>query len=245
MEEVKELITTQEELDWTERAKTGSSKTKNEFLEKNGYLVIKDLWDPDELYHPVPTERGLLLYDGKTVDKYEKKDERQVLGSVARYWHPQYRSIHSGIRKKLEKAIGRELYNTYYYDRFYFDHQELTPHTDRDACEISVSVHVSTNLPEPHSQWPLYIKTPDTYTDKTHRETLVPGENRSVVLGPGDGMIYKGCERPHWRGPMTHPRRRKRDIILRRPETEWYYHQIFFHYVLADGLRAHCAYDRG
>ena len=51
-----------------------------------------------------------------------------------------------------------------------------------------------------------YIKTPDTYTDKTHRETLVPGENRSVVLGPGDGMIYKGCERPHWRGPMTHPR---------------------------------------
>ena len=53
----KELITTQEELDWTERLKTGSSKTKNEFLEKNGYLVIKDLWDPDELYHPVPTER--------------------------------------------------------------------------------------------------------------------------------------------------------------------------------------------
>ena len=43
---------------------------------------------------------------------------------------------------------------------------------------------------------------------------------------------------------MPVPRRRKRDIILRRPETEWYYHQIFFHYVLQDGFRAHCAWDR-
>ena len=27
-------------------------------------------------------------------------------------------------------------------------------------------------------------------------------------------------------------------------ETETYYHQIFFHYVLQDGNRAHCAWDR-
>ena len=38
---------------------------------------------------------------------------------------------------------------------------------------------------------------------------------------------------------MVVPRRRKRDIILRRPETQWYYHQIFFHYVLQDGERRH------
>ena len=25
---------------------------------------------------------------------------------------------------------------------------------------------------------------------------------------------------------------------------EYYYHQIFFHYVLQDGKRAHCAWDR-
>ena len=28
------------------------------------------------------------------------------------------------------------------------------------------------------------------------------GEERSVVLQTGDGMIYKGCERPHWRHVM-------------------------------------------
>ena len=72
----------------------------------------------------------------------------------------------------------------------------------------------------------------------------MPGENRSVILHEGDGMIYKGCERPHWRDPMPTPRRRKRDIILRRKQKEYYYHQIFFHYVLADGQRAHCAGDK-
>ena len=237
----------QDQVDWYERLKTGSAKTKDAGFEKNGYLFFKDLWDPEELYCPVPEQRGLMLYESKSkdLDRYEHKpDEIQVRGSLARYWHPQYRAIHSGIRLKLEKAIGCKLYNTYYYDRFYFAGQELTRHTDRDACEISVTVHVSTNLPEPQSKWPICIKTPDTYTDETRSEILVPGEERSVSLEPGDGMIYKGCERPHWRDPMVVPRRRKRDIILRRPETEWYYHQIFFHYVLQDGQRSHCAWDR-
>ena len=65
---------------------------------------------------------------------------------------------------------------------------------------------------------PIWVKTPDTYTDETKASVLVPGENRAVILQPGDGMIYKGCERPHWRDAMPTPRRRKRDIILRRKE---------------------------
>ena len=47
---------------------------------------------------------------------------------------------------KLEEALGRKLYNTYYYDRFYYPGQALSLHADRDACEISVSIHISTNL---------------------------------------------------------------------------------------------------
>ena len=228
-----------------ERRNSGTAWTRNEKFDKDGYLVIKDLWDPEELYHPVPPEKGQYNYWDKNPEHFNHVPvEQQVEGSTSRYWHPQYRQIHTGIRHKLEKAIGCKLYNTYYYDRFYFPGQELTRHADRDACEISVTVHISTNLPEPESKWPICIKTPDTYTDKTKEEILVPGEERSVVLEPGDGMIYKGCERPHWRDPMVVPRRRRRDIILRRPETEWYYHQIFFHYVLQDGNRAHCAWDR-
>ena len=118
-------------------------------------------------------------------------------------------------------------------------------HADRDACEISVSIHISTNLPE-DTKWPIWVKTPDTYTDKSKSEVLVPGEERSVVLDPGDGMIYKGCERPHWRDrmPGTLVGEKTGGWLSKRQKEEYYYHQIFFHYVLQDGQRSHCAGDR-
>lgn len=229
---------TEEQLLWQERYNTGTTWTHNEFFEKNGYLVIKNLWDPKELYHPLPQERGQLSYWGKKLDQFTYNPvEQQVEGSLARYWHPQYRQIHSGIRMKLEKELGRKLYNTYYYDRYYFPGQELIRHADRDACEISVTVHISTNL---QKDWPIWIKTPDTYTDKHKNVVLVPGENKSIILKAGDGMLYKGCERPHWRDPMPDNKRR----LFNRNKEQVYYHQIFFHYVLQDGQRAHCAWDR-
>ena len=78
-------------------------------------------------------------------------------------------------------------------------------------------------------RWPLWIKTPY-------------GENHSVKLNPGDGMLYKGCERPHWRDPL--PKEYRRTWYGRKVEKEGlYYHQVFFHYVLADGVRSHFAGD--
>ena len=238
---------TEMQLQWQERQNTGTAWTRNESFEKNGYLVLKDLWDPQELYHPLPDVRGQLNYWGKKLDQVNYTEvEQQVEGSLARYWHPQYREIHSGIRMKLEKELGRKLYNTYYYDRYYFPGQELTKHADRDACEISVTVHVSTNLTGEDTDWPIWIKTPDTYVDKKKTAVLVPGENRSVVLKPGDGMVYKGCERPHWRDPMPGlaTNKKSKKLFGKTPQQETYYHQIFFHYILQDGQRAHCAWDR-
>ena len=227
-----------------ERMNTGTAWTHNESFEKNGYLVIKDLWDPEELYHPLPPERGQMNWWGKNMDQFTHSEvEMQVEGSLARYWHPQYRQIHCGIRTKLEEALGRKLYNTYYYDRYYLPKMELTRHADRDACEISVTVHISTNLTGEDANWPIFIKTPDQYTDKKKTQVLVPGENRSVVLKPGDGMVYKGCERPHWREPMPGGDKKSKKLFGKNQE-QLYYHQIFFHYVLADGQRAHCAWDR-
>jgi hypothetical protein len=235
---------TEEQLQWQERYNTGTTWTRNEFFEKNGYLVIKNLWDSKELYHPVPSERGLITYYGKNLDQFNYNPlEQQVEGSLARYWHPQYRIIHSGIRMKLEKELGRKLYNTYYYDRYYFPGQELKRHADRDACEISVTVHISTNLEGKDANWPIWIKTPDTYTDKKKTQILVPGENHSVVLHAGDGMVYKGCERPHWRDPMPNPNNKK-SLFGKKEDKEYYYHQIFFHYVVQDGQRAQCAWDK-
>ena len=125
------------QLMFQEKHNTGTAWTRNEKFDKDGYLVVKDLWDPEELYHPVPEEKGQYNYWDKNPEHFNHCPvEQQVEGSTSRYWHPQYRAIHSGIRMKLEEIIGRKLYNTYYYDRFYYPGQELTKHADRDACEF-------------------------------------------------------------------------------------------------------------
>ena len=205
-----------------EKISTGTSPTNNSNFDRDGYFPVKNLFDSKKLFRPVPLERGQIRYWGNKDDQFDHlPEEKQVEGSLSVYNHPQYKSIHSEIRMKLEKIIGCQLYNTYYYDRFYFPGQELKIHTDRPACEISVSIHIGSNIKK---TWPIWIKTPY-------------GEFHEIHLNPGDGIIYKGCERPHWRDTMPGKRMffQKKDL---------YYHQVFFHYVLANGIRSHFAFDR-
>lgn len=216
---------TQEQIDFQIRINRGSAKTKNEIFEKQGYLVIRDLIDPSQLYCEVPEIRGQLTYFGK-LDKYQHIPvEQQVEGSLARYYYPPYKESYFQVKKKLESIIGNALATTYYYDRYYFPSQELSKHADRDACEISVSIHIGTNLKDPWG-----FKLID-----------VEGNEKELFLNPGDGLLYKGCELCHWRDPM--PGKKRNMIRKLLGMKELYYHQIFMHYVLRDGLRVQCAND--
>jgi hypothetical protein len=204
---------------------TGGSSFEgiNAFFNKYGYIYVQNLYDPKELFDEVPKERGQINYYG-SIDKFDHiPEEQQVNGSLARYSHPKYKKIHSQIRIKLEKILGEKLYNTYYYDRFYFPGQELTRHTDRDACEISVTVHISSNSKK---YWPIWMKSPE-------------GEERFVEMNPGDGVIYMGCDIEHWREPFDP----YQNIFEKLFKKNYYYHQIFFHYVFANGSRVHHAGD--
>ena len=85
-------IMAEKEILFQERYNSGTTWTKNDFFEKNGYLVIKNLWDADELYHPCPKERGQYNWWGRGAHQFTHTEvESQVEGSLARYWHPQYR----------------------------------------------------------------------------------------------------------------------------------------------------------
>ena len=121
-----------------------------DYFDRHGYMIIKNLYDARELYRPVPSIRGQISYWGKGEDQFNHHpEESQVNGSLATYTHPQYRQAHTNIRLILEDILGEKLYNTYYYDRYYFVGQRLYRHSDRDACEISVSVQISSNKKEP------------------------------------------------------------------------------------------------
>ena len=50
--------------------------------------------------------------------------------------------------------------------------------------------------------WPIYFKTPDKYTDSSKKKISQKGKIVGLNLERGDGVVYKGCERPHWRDAM-------------------------------------------
>jgi len=205
--------------------------SKNEFFEKNGYLFISGMIaDPENLYVPLPKERGKITYYNNRMDKYDYcPDEKQVAGSLARYNIPIYRELHFLVKKEVERILEMNLHPSYFYDRFYFPNNILERHIDRPACEVSVSLQISTTLNNP---WPLWFERPD-------------GSESYVEMKNGDAVIYKGCEREHWRDAMPDevPWLEKKIAKIKGKEIESFHHQIFLHYVDANGPFVHYAFD--
>jgi len=206
--------------------------SKNEFFEKNGYLFVPGMVaDPENLYVPRPKESGQYTYYNNRMDKYDYcPDEKQVSGSLARYNIPIYRELHFLVKKEVERILGMDLMPSYFYDRFYTPNAILKRHSDRPACEVSVSLQISTTLKNP---WPLWFERPD-------------GSETYVLMNNGDAVIYKGCEREHWRDAMPDEISwwKKKIAKLRGKEIEQYHHQIFLHYIDSNGPFLHCAYDQ-
>ena len=191
-----------------------------EVFDQNGYLYVPNAVDFKSLYCSPPVNKEGQRITG--IERHFKRQktqfnslEPQVNGSLARYNLPFYQITHHSLMKQIEGILSMDLLPTYYFDRFYYEGQELTRHTDRPSCEISATVQISTNRDE---AWPIWFERPD------HTEN-------SVSMKNGDMVIYKGCEREHWREPLT--------------GENSYHHQIFFHYVNAQGNYVHYAYDRG
>ena len=203
-----------------------------EYFKEYGYLVIKNLITPEileTLQVKVPDSRGMYTYLGSE-EKYKFDPiETQVGGSLSRYNYPKYKEIHSKIRIILETILGEKLYNTYYFDRFYFLGQELTRHTDRDSCEISVSLQINSNS---YVEWPFFLKN-------------LKGKELGLKLQNGDGLLYMGCNVEHWRYPLQSRFSKVGKFLnkIARIEDNTYHHQIFFHYVRANGNRVQFAGD--
>ena len=206
-------------------------------LNNDGYLYApKIIMDPKNLYFPPPKDEnnnnktGALVYEGDEPKFIEDIDELDVPTSYSRYRYPSYHQVHKLIGKAIENILQIDLFPTYYYERCYWKGSVLERHTDRPACEISISIQVSSNT----KPWPIFFKKPN-------------GEESSVTMNDGDGVIYKGIEIEHWRNRLDSKYNRFQRYIkkLRKIEDDTYHHQVFFHYVKAQGNYVHHAYDRG
>ena len=207
-----------------------------EKFDQDGYLFVPNaIVDPLNLYCPPPVDTkgerliGRQNYIGHKKIVYDPV-ESQVDGSMSRYNHPSYKSIHKLILKLIQNILKMDLLPTYYFDRFYYEGQELSRHVDRPSCEISATVQISTNR---EGAWPIWFRLPDN-------------TENYISMKDGDMVIYKGHEIEHWREPLQSKYGRMNKFFnkLKKKADDTYHHQIFFHYVNAQGSYVHYAYDR-
>lgn len=83
------------------------------------------------------------------------------------------------FKDRLEKILQEKLIPTYSYIRVYENNSIMEEHIDRPACEVSITLNVS-SVPE-NKEWPIYMaETP-------------------LNLRPGQAVMYSGCDIRHRR----------------------------------------------
>jgi Rps23 Pro-64 3,4-dihydroxylase Tpa1-like proline 4-hydroxylase len=134
----------------------------------------------------------------------------QVLNSYSCYNYISFLELLCEKTQEVSSILEETVLPTYTYARVYRNKNELTKHTDRDACEVSLTLNLCGDQP-----WKIYVKNPE-------------GEEKSVVLTPGDAMLYLGKIAEHWRNEYVGDE----------------YTQVFLHYVKSRGECAYAYFDR-
>jgi hypothetical protein len=183
----------------------GSNVDIGELFERDGYVVIKQF---------IP--RILCDYMAKNIRVVEA-NSRLSLGDT------QVEKAFSGgspavtetlldlMTPVLSNVLNCELYPTYSYLRIYLNGAVLAKHVDRFSCEISATLPIEYEGP---GIWPLCLQA--------------GGNIKKIELEPGDALIYKGIQIPHWREAYAGQRQV----------------QVFLHYVKKDGQYSEFKFDK-
>lgn len=152
-------------------------QSKLEQLNKNNYLIIDNFIEPDHAKQ---------LHD---MFKYEIENNQnefiidtQCPKSFSIYNAKPFLDILVDKNPQVSTIVEQLVYPTYTYARYYKKGEVLEKHTDRPACEVSITLHLGSDSVE----WPIWFTKPN-------RETV------SVNMKPGQAIVYNGMISEHWR----------------------------------------------
>jgi hypothetical protein len=184
---------------------TGSNSNTGRLFEQHGYAVIKQF---------IP--RIMCEYISKNIRVLEANSrlsfgDTQVEKAFSGGSPAVTETLLDVMTPVLSHALNCELYPTYSYLRIYVKGAVLAKHQDRFSCEVSATLPIEYEAP---GMWPLCLE--------------LGGSVKKIELEPGDALIYKGIEIPHWRDAFEGERQV----------------QVFLHYVKKQGEYSEFKYDK-
>ena len=194
-------------------------------FEKHKYVYLPSFLDEQNCAELTQILKGL-VEQGLT-----EKDE-QCPKSEAIHGNITFDTVLNDLTPHLEQVVGKKLYPTYSYARLYKPGETLTIHSDRPACEISVTL----TLGFKGKKWPIFMADPALDGEKSEKynskgsgqfEDIKVKNISKITMDVGDAVVYRGCEKIHWREDF---------------KGEWQA-QVFLHYVDQNGPHADQKYD--
>ena len=187
----------------------------SELFNQQGYLHVPNFID-DTTMSLLKHYLFLRVKAGHANYSATEKQDIQAPFSHSFYADPLSETILDKSAKAISSYIGEDVVPTYSYTRMYGRGDELVRHRDREACEISASLHIA--RPKGSEISPLYFSKNRDGSDAA-----------TVMLESSDIVIYKGCDIWHWREKFE--------------DHKWYL-QMFLHYVRKDGPNKGHIYDK-
>lgn len=177
----------------------------SEAFAANEYLVLESV-----LTEPLRTVAHEYAIKRALVGR-ETTSEGAAPGTPSFYGDPLMDTLLDLLQSVAETFTGIALFPTFSDLRVYTRGAIVNPHTQRPAGEIALAVSLGFDAPEP---WPFFVGTRHGF--------------QVAHLAPGDGILYRAHECPHWRG-----------------EFDGEHHvQAFFHYVARQGPNAEWKHDK-
>ena len=153
---------------------------------------VKVMYDRAKFISPYNNEYGVM-------------GDRQCPGAWATYGDIAGDLVLKNMKLTMEKIYGKKLLETYSYVRVYEKGNELRRHKDRNSCEVSATINLG------GQEWPIFIAK-----DKKSGKKIKPNKEGlprryiasndkgdSIILKPGDMLVYEGAKFEHWREPFT------------------------------------------
>ena len=179
---------------------------------KKGYVGVKEIISKEivDLVSQYALLDELTDYQTEIVDN----TTISVKNTHSKYADTLMESLLLQLKPKIEYVAEMELLPTYSYYRVYRSGSILKSHVDRPACEVSSSVCFNYYYEDETDtlKWPIFFN------------------DNPIFLDPGDAVIYKGIDIPHWRNELKAPKLS-------------YHIQGFFHYVNKNGPNVDHALD--
>lgn len=194
---------------------------------ENGYVLLKNLFPPAVLAafrSRLQEDLGLMRSR-----QFVRSCELLTLPSIEVYSleYPPMAGFLWGLTPRVAQVAGCELMPSYAYFRIYQKGDLCRVHSDREACEHSLSLTVELGDKIP---WALSVENRRLEQPSPKIDPDFGGEPfSSLAMDAGDGVMYRGVNHRHGR--------------LEPNPNSWSAH-LFLHWVDANGPYASHAFDR-